>query len=126
LVPIQDGAIALQHRFKFEIQGDPLLPEIPRTLMFDIAALPGVEAFDAADLALDSEPTSILAWTPSAPRSAPSPKRSQDPAERARIDALIKDKAFNDFGVAAAIIGRGTRRNGWGRPPAAAISATTG
>ena len=39
-----------------------------------------------------------------------------DPAERARIDALVRDKAFKDFAAATPYIGRGTIRNGWARP----------
>jgi hypothetical protein len=111
----QDGAIALQHRFKFEIQGAPLLPEIPRTLMFDMAELPGVEAFDAADLALDSEPDLNPGMDPVRAKVRAIAQAVADAAERARLDAVIKDKAFKDFGVAAANIGRGTRQNGWGR-----------
>src|SRR4029079_10944051 len=51
-----DAAIALQHQFKFQATGTPKLPEIPKTPIFDLEALPGVEAFEAAEVALDSEP----------------------------------------------------------------------
>ena len=51
-----DAAIALQHQFKFRATGTPKLPEIPKTPIFELEALPGVEAFEAADIALDSEP----------------------------------------------------------------------
>jgi hypothetical protein len=50
-----DGAIALQHQFKFRATGSPKLPEIPKTLMFEMGKLPGVEAYDSAILALDTE-----------------------------------------------------------------------
>jgi hypothetical protein len=49
------AAIALQHQFKFRATGTPKLPEIPRTPIFELEKLPAVEAFEAADIALDSE-----------------------------------------------------------------------
>ena len=51
----RDEAVALQRKFEFRATGEPALPTIPKTLMFDIETLPGVEAFDSADAALDSE-----------------------------------------------------------------------
>src|SRR6478736_9379262 len=51
-----EAAIALQHQFKFRATGTPKLPDIPKTPIFELEALPGVEAFDAAGIALDSEP----------------------------------------------------------------------
>lgn len=50
-----NAAIALQHQFKFRATGTPKLPDIPKTPIFELEALPGVEAFEAADIALDSE-----------------------------------------------------------------------
>ena len=115
LGPNWDEAIALQHGFKFEIQGKPELPEVPRTVMFDMAALPGVEAFESAklalDTALDSSPLQDL--QAEVRRIADAVK---DPAERQRVDKVIKEKALADFAAAAPVIGRGTIRNGWARP----------
>ena len=51
-----DAAIDLQHQFTLRATGTPKLPEIPKTPMFELEAMPGVEAFDAAEIALDSEP----------------------------------------------------------------------
>src|SRR4051795_151048 len=51
-----DAAIALQHQFKFRATGTPKLPEMPKTPIFELEKLPGVEAFEAADIALDGEP----------------------------------------------------------------------
>src|ERR1700722_499985 len=51
-----DKAIALQHQFQLRTTGQPALPDIPKTPIFELEAFPGVEAFDAADVALDSEP----------------------------------------------------------------------
>ena len=43
-------------------------------------------------------------------------KAVKDPAERARIDQVIRTRAFADMGKAGAIIGHGTMQNGWARP----------
>lgn len=109
-----DEAIALQHQFKFEIQGTPHLPAIPRTVMFDIASLPGVEAFDTAELALQEKDLSPLDDLQAKVRAIA--EAIKDPAERKRIDGIIRQKAFADFAAAAPYIGRGTIGNGWARP----------
>ncbi|MCX7586343.1 DUF1214 domain-containing protein [Phenylobacterium sp. 58.2.17] len=110
-----DEAIALQHGFKFEIHGDPQPPEIPRTVMFDIAALPGVEAFDSAEAALGEKDSGTGMEDLQADVRAIA-NAIKDPAERARIDAVVRQKAQADFAAAAPRIGRGTIRNGWARP----------
>jgi hypothetical protein len=112
----RDGAIALQHQFTFEVQGDPKPPTIPRTPMFDIEALPGVEAFEAADLALDSGADFNPGMEAVSAKVRAVAQAVKDPAERARIDAVIRGKAWADFGKAALVIGRGSVRNGWARP----------
>ena len=40
----------------------------------------------------------------------------KDPAERVRVDQVIRDKAMPDFYKASAILGHGTKRNNWVRP----------
>jgi hypothetical protein len=40
----------------------------------------------------------------------------RDPAARARIDRVIREKALTDFSKALPTIGHGTVRNGWARP----------
>lgn len=110
-----DEAIALQHQFKFEIQGNPTPPTIPRTPMFDIGAPPGVEVFEAAPLALDSEADINPGMTPLQAKARALAEVVKDPEERARIDALIRSKAHADLGAAAAHLGRGHERNGWWR-----------
>lgn len=107
-------AIDLQRQFRFEMQGNPTLPEIPRTVMFDIAELPGVEAFESAELALREPDTSVLEHLQAKVRAIALAIRA--PAERARVDAVVRSKAFKDFADAAPYIGRGTIRNGWARP----------
>lgn len=109
-----DQAIALQHKFSFEIQGTPNLPETPRTVMFDMASLPGVEAFDSAELALEEEDLSPLGDLQAKVRAIAGVIR--DPTERQRVDGVVREKAHADFAAAAPYIGRGTIGNGWARP----------
>lgn len=113
---VWDEAISLQHQFRFEIQGNPKLPEIPRTLMFDMAALPGAEAFDSAVLALDTEKDLSPGMEKVAADSRAIAAAIADPAERTRIDKVVREKAHHDFGEASPYIGRGSIRNGWARP----------
>ncbi|HUD30600.1 MAG TPA: DUF1214 domain-containing protein [Novosphingobium sp.] len=108
-------AIALQHGFRFEVQGSPALPDIPRTVMFDIAALPGVEAFDSAHVALDTERDSGRGMETLQAHVRAIAVAIQDPAERLRVDGVIREQALPAFAAAAATIGRGTIRNGWAR-----------
>jgi hypothetical protein len=112
LGPNWDEAIALQHQFKFEIKGSPQLPEIPRTVMFDMAHLPGAEAFDSAELALQEKDLSpgmeALQATVRALAEA-----VKDPAKRERIDKAVRHKAHADFKAASPYVGSGWIRNGW-------------
>jgi hypothetical protein len=109
-----EEAIALQHRFSFEMHGSPAEPPVPRTLMFDTDALPGVEAFDSALLALEEPDFSPLEDMQHAVRTIVA--AIVDPVERARVDGIIRNAALKQFAAAAAIIGRGTIRQGWARP----------
>jgi hypothetical protein len=109
-----DGAVALQHRFKFEITGNPELPEIPRTVRFDMELLPGVEAFDSAEIAL-REPDLNPGMDTIQANVRAIAAAVKDPAERDRSDRVIKEKAFRDFAAAAPMIGHGMRKGGWAR-----------
>ena len=111
-----ETAIALQHQFKFQATGTPKLPDIPKTPIFELEALPGVEAFDAADIALDSETDLSVGLEPLGEKARAVAKAIQDPAERARVDKVIRTRAFGDIGKASARIGHGTVLNGWARP----------
>ncbi|WP_380871594.1 hypothetical protein ACFB49_25610 [Sphingomonas sp. DBB INV C78] len=111
-----DEAITLQHQFKFKIHGNPELPAIPRSVMFDMAALPGVEAFDSATLALDTERDLSPGMETLQANSRAIAAAIEDPVERERIDKIVRQKAHRDFGAAAPYIGRGSIRNGWARP----------
>jgi hypothetical protein len=88
-------AIRLQHQFSFRPTGSPKLPEIPKTSVFDLEKLPGVEAFDFADVALDSEPD----LNPGLDQYAANARAVQraiknDPAERERIAKAVHERGY--------------------------------
>lgn len=111
-----DGATELQHKFKFKATGEPKLPEIPKTPIFDLGKLPGVEAFEVADLALDSEADINPGMERLQANTRAIAEAVKEPAERARIDKIIHERAFTDFAKAVPVLGHGTVRNGWARP----------
>lgn len=109
-------AVALQHQITMRATGTPKLPEIPSTPIFDLENLPGVEAFDAADIALDSEPDLNPGMEPLQENARAICRAVRDPEERKRVDAVIRTVALADFAKAGPPIGHGTIRNGWARP----------
>jgi len=111
-----DEAVALQHQFAFELRGNPAPPIIPRTVMFDMEALPGVEAFDSAELALDSYPDTNPGMEQVQATTRAIAQAIKDPGERERINGVVKQKALRDFAAASPNIGHGTVRNNWARP----------
>ena len=112
-----DDAIALQKQFKFQTIGTPAkLPDVPKTVMFDLGKLPGVEAFESAVVALDSEADINPGMETLAANTRAIAGAVKDPAERARVDRVIKERAFADFAKGASIIGHGTIKNNWVRP----------
>lgn len=111
-----EAAIALQHQFKFQATGAPKLPDIPKTPIFELETLPGVEAFEAADIALDSEKDLSVGLEELGEKVRAIAKGIKDPAERTRVDQVIRTRAFADLGKAGATIGHGTVQNGWARP----------
>ena len=108
-----DEAVSLQRQFEFRTIGQPPLPTIPKTPIFDIEKLLGVEAFEAAEIALDSEAdinpgmNELQATTRAIARAV------KDPATRAHVDQVIRAKAFADFKKAMPTLGDGTVKNGW-------------
>jgi len=108
-----DEAVALQRKFEFRATGNPVLPALPRTVMFDMEALPGVEAFDSAALALDSEADINPGMDPLQASARSIAKAIQDPAERQRVDQVIRTRAFADLKKAMPTLADGTVRNGW-------------
>ena len=116
-----DEAVALQQQFKFEGVGTPKLPDIPKTLMFDMEKLPGVEAFDSATLALDSEVDTNPGMETVAANTRAIAAAVKDPNERASVVKVVKERALKDFAKGAAIIGHGTVKNHWVRPKVCGI-----
>lgn len=112
-----DGAVALQHKFTIKATGTPKLPDIPKTPIFDLETFPGVEAFDAASAALDSEPDTnpgLGEMSVRVKKIAEEAKESS-PA-RDHVTTVIKTVALPKIGKAGAIIGHGVIKNGWARP----------
>ena len=111
-----DKAVVLQLQFTFKAVGTPKLPEIPKTPIFDLEKLPGVEAFEAAEVALDSEPDTNPGMDKVQATVRAIAKAVKDPAERARVDTVIREHAWPEFHDAGTMIGHGTIRNNWVRP----------
>lgn len=108
-----DEAVALQKQFAFRTIGQPALPAIPETIMFDTEALPGAEAFESAALALDSE-ADINPGMERLQRTARSIAQAiQDPATRARVDQAVRTQAFADLKKAMPTLADGTVTNNW-------------
>ena len=101
-----DDAVALQKQFKFEAIGTPKqLPEIPKTVMFDIEKPPTVEAFDFARLALDTEADINPGMETVAANARIISEAVKDPAERARVDKIIRDRGLKDYAKGAHFFG---------------------
>ncbi|WP_373376206.1 DUF1214 domain-containing protein [Cupriavidus nantongensis] len=108
-------AVALQHRITMRTTGTPTIAPVPATPAFSNDKLPGAEAFDSAALALGSEPDINPGMDAlQAKVRAVSAAVASGPAERARVDKVIREKAlpafFRSFSTA------GTFKNGWNRP----------
>lgn len=116
-----DDAVALQRRFEIRPSGQPALPAVPQTLTFDMAALPGVEAFDSAALALDSEADINPGMGALQAAARAIAKSAQDPAERARIDQAIRTQAFADIKKAMPTLGHGKVSSGWALPSTSGV-----
>jgi hypothetical protein len=112
-----DRAVALQHEFKLRATGAPKLPEIPKTPIFELEQLPGVEAFEAAGPALDSEPDinpGLEKLQTNVREVAAAIKDNAE--EQKRVDAIVKQHAFPEIAKAGMTIGHGVVQNGWARP----------
>ena len=111
-----DGAVALQHQFRLKTTGSPALPSIPKTPIFGLENFPGVEAFDAAAVALDSEPDRNPGLQDMDALVRRVAAAAKTPSERQRIDHVVRTKALADIAKAGEIIGHGTVQSGWARP----------
>lgn len=114
----QAAAVALQHRFALSATGSPKLPEIPKTPIFELEKLPGVEAFDATAAALDSEPERNRGLESMQVLTRRVADAAKEPAQRERIDRVVRTQAFREFAKAGAFIGHGEAQDGWARPGA--------
>ncbi|AKC72746.2 DUF1214 domain-containing protein [Pandoraea oxalativorans] len=112
----REGAIALQHRFTLSSTGPVRPPDIPKTLIFDDTTFPGVEAFDSANAALDSEADRNPGFREMQALVRRIASAAQMPEERTRIDRVIRTQAFRELASAGDIIGHGSIRNSWARP----------
>ncbi len=111
-----DEAVRLQQQFRFRATGSPNAPEIPKTLMFDLEKLPGVEAFDFATAALDSEPDLNAGMERYAANARAIGEAIKDSATRERIAKIVQSRAYGDFAKFGPPIGHGTIVNGWAHP----------
>ncbi|MFE0502561.1 DUF1214 domain-containing protein [Lysobacter soli] len=111
------GAEALQHQVTFKPTGSPATPAPgPKIPTFDLEHLPGVEAFEDAPAILDSESDLNPGMDAIAAKVRAIAEGVRDPAERARVEEVIRKKAMADFAAASPTIGHGTVKNHWARP----------
>ncbi|MDM0075532.1 DUF1214 domain-containing protein [Variovorax sp. J2P1-59] len=116
-----DDAVALQQQFDIRSIGQPATPAVPKTVMFEIDALPGVEAFDSAELALDSEADINPGMETLQAHVRAIAKAVEQPDERKRVDEAIRTKAFADIKKAMPNLGHGTVRNAWALPSTSGV-----
>ena len=109
-------AVALQKQFKVRSTGKPALPAVPKTVMFEMNKLPGVEAFESAEAALDSEADINPGMDKLQASTRALAKAVKDPAERLRVDQIVRSKAIDDFQKAQPTVGGSPVRNGWVLP----------
>jgi hypothetical protein len=111
-----DAAVALQKKINIRANGQPRLPVVPKTVRFDIEKLPGVEAFDSADAALDSEADINPGMEQLQANTRAIAKAVKDPSQRQHISTVIQQKAMADLAKAMPTLGDGTVKNGWALP----------
>lgn len=105
----------LQQQFRMRTTGSPQVPPVAQGPMFELYTLPGVEAFDAATLALQEPDINPGMHILQAQVQAIA-EQARQPGQRVRIDQQIRTHAFAALARAAATIGPGKQRNGWVRP----------
>jgi hypothetical protein len=109
-------AVKLQRQIQIRMTGTPRIDPVPVTPAFANTRLPGVEAFDSAAVALDSEADINPGMEPLQARVRQiAADVAADPAQRERIDRVIRDKAIPQF-MQSLTTAVGTPRNGWTRP----------
>ncbi|SEB24636.1 DUF1214 domain-containing protein [Variovorax sp. YR216] len=114
-------AVALQKKFAIRATGKPALPSIPKTVMFEMNKLPGAEAFVSADAALDSEVDINPGMEKLQASTRAIAKAVKNPAERQRIDQVVRGKAFADIKKALPTVGGSKVENGWVLPSTSGV-----
>ena len=109
-------AVALQKQFKLRSTGKPALPAVPKTVMFEMNKLPGVEAFESAEVALDSEADINPGMEKLQASTRAIARAVKDPAERRRVDQVVRTKAIPDFQKAQPTVGGSPVQNAWVLP----------
>ncbi|GAA5081854.1 DUF1214 domain-containing protein [Lysobacter panacisoli] len=111
-------AAALQHQIKVHASGTPNIAEVPKTPDFPNSKLPGVEAFDAATVeAALSEPDINRGMDAQQAKVRAVAAAIADPAQRERVDKVIREQA--QPAMHKALVDIGTKRDGWARPDVA-------
>lgn len=106
-------ALALQHQIEVRTSGSPRIEPVPATPIFGNDAMPGVEAFDSAAVALNSEPDINTGMEALQSKVHAVSATIADPAQRARVDKVIREQAIPTFKDSFATAGE--RKNGWNR-----------
>jgi hypothetical protein len=107
-------AIRLQKLITMRPTGSPKVAPAVIAPEFANDKLPGVEAFDKSDAVLASEPDINKGMVAVQEKIAAITKAIADPAERKRIDDVIRKRAIPEFFRQMDRLG--TTKNGWSRP----------
>ena len=107
-------AIALQKKVTMKPTGSPQIEPMVVKLDFPNSKLPGVEGFDKTEEILASEADLNVGMIDVRDRSLAVAKAAADPAQRTRIDELIRKYAIPAF--QGEIQKMGKPENGWVRP----------
>lgn len=109
-----DAAIALQKQITLKATGAPTIDPPVASAEFAAGKLPGVEAFDNVDTLLASEPDAAGMAGAQAKARAVAAAIAENPAERARVEDVVRTKAAPQF--MAGLKNLGASKNGWTRP----------
>jgi len=107
-------AIALQKKVSMKATGSPAIDPMVVNLDFPNSKLPGVEGFDKTDDILASEADLNVGMIDIRERTRAVAKAAADPAQRTRIDEVIRKYAIPAF--QGEIQKMGKAENGWIRP----------
>ena len=107
-------ALALQKKVTMKATGSPQIDPMVVNLDFPNSKLPGVEGFDKTDEILASEADLNVGMIDIRERTRAVAKAAADPAQRTRIDEVIRKYAIPAF--QGEIQKMGKAENGWVRP----------